>query len=110
MNTNEDNDALDELCDGANAITDDHEDNVICEKNTHADRHRLCKANAAQGAVLGKTGVSLAKKLLTATEAPRLDTKSLIAKLDDVAKTIDFDVSTVLTEQIKDPDLGTVRS
>ena len=51
---------------------------------------------------------SLAKKPLTATEAPHLDT--LIAKLDEVAKTIDLDVSTILAEQIKDPVLGTVRS
>ena len=52
----------------------------------------------------------LAKKPLTANEAPHLDTKSLIVKLDDVAKTVDLDVSTILAEQIKDPVLGTVRS
>ena len=39
-----------------------------------------------------------------------MDTKSLIAKLDDVAKTVDLDVSTILAEQYKDPMLGTVRS
>ena len=39
-----------------------------------------------------------------------MDTKSLNAKLDDVAKTVDLDVSTILAEQIKDPVLGTVRS
>ena len=38
-----------------------------------------------------------------------MDTKSLIAKLDDVAKTVDLDVSTILAEQIKDPVLATVR-
>ena len=38
-----------------------------------------------------------------------MDTKSLIAKLDDVAKTVDLDVSTILAEQIKDPVLSTVR-
>ena len=59
---------------------------------------------------MGKIDASLAKKLLTANEAPLLDTKSLIAKLDDVAKTVDLDVSTILAEQIKDPVLGTVRS
>ena len=47
---------------------------------------------------------------MTATEASHLDTKSLIAKLDEVAKTIDLDVSTILAEQSKDPVLGTVRS
>ena len=39
-----------------------------------------------------------------------MDTKSLIAKLDDVVKTVDLDVSTFLDEQIKDPVLGIVRS
>ena len=39
-----------------------------------------------------------------------MDTKSLIAKLDDVARNIDPDVSTLLAEQIKDPVIGTVRS
>ena len=59
---------------------------------------------------MGKIDASLAKKPLTANEAPQLDTKSLIAKLDEVAKTIHLDVSTILAEQIKDPILGTVRS
>ena len=45
-----------------------------------------------------------------ATEAPHLDTKSLVAKLGDVAKTIDLDVSTILAEQIEKPVLGTIRS
>ena len=52
----------------------------------------------------------MAKKPLKANEAPHLDTKSLIAKLDEVAKTIDLDVSTILAEEIKDPVRGTVRS
>ena len=70
----------------------------------------MCKAKAAHDAVLGKIDASLAKKPLTINEAPHLDTKSLIAKLDDVAKTVDLDISTILAEQIKDPVLGTVRS
>ena len=37
-----------------------------------------------------------------------MDTKSLIGRLDEVAKTIALDVSTI--QQIKDPVLGTVRS
>ena len=82
----------------------------FCEINTHADSYRLCRAKTAHDAVLGKIDASLAKKPLTATEAPHLDTRSLIAKLDEVAKTIDLDVSTILAEQIKDPVLGTVRS
>ena len=93
-----------------NLSIDDDEDNFVCEVYTHANRYRLCKAKAAHDAVLGKIDASLTKKPLTATEAPQLDTKSLIAKLDEVAKTIDLDVSTKLAEQIKDPVLGTVRS
>ena len=98
------------MCLSHDAVTDDDEDNLICEINTHADHYRLCKAKAAHDAVLGKIDASLAKKPLTINEAPHLDTKSLIAKLDDVAKTVDLDVSTILAEQIKDPVLGTVRS
>ena len=70
----------------------------------------MCKAKAAHDAVLGKIDASLSKKPLTVNEAPHLDTKSLIAKLDEVAKTVDLDISTILAEQIKDPVLGTVRS
>ena len=44
---------------------------------------------------------SLSKKTLIATEAPHLDTKALIVKLDDVAETVGLDVSTILAEQIK---------
>ena len=111
LNTNEDDNAFDETQDGEDkATTDDDEDNLIYEINTNADLYRLCKAKAAQDAVLGKIDVSLAKKPLTATVAPHLDTKALIAKLDEVAKTIDLDVSTILAEQIKDPVVGTVRS
>ena len=39
-----------------------------------------------------------------------MDTKSLVAKLDDVAKTVNRDVSTILAEQIEDPVLGIFRS
>ena len=59
---------------------------------------------------MGKIDNSLAEKPLTANEAPQLDTKSLIVKLDEVAKTVDVDVSTILAEQLKDPVLGIVRS
>ena len=60
--------------------------------------------------MLGKTGASLANKSLTASDAPHLNTKSLIQRLNEVAKTVDLDVSTTLEEQMKDPVLGTVRS
>ena len=111
LKTNEDDNAFDETHDDENDATiDDDEDNLICETNTHANHYRLCKAKAAHDAVLGKIDASVAKKPLTANEAPHLNTKSLIAKLDDVAKAVDLDVSTILAEQIKDPLLGTVRS
>ena len=107
LNTNEDDNAFDETHDNEDdAATDDDEDNLICEINTHDNHYRLCKAKAAHDAVLGKIDTSLAKKPLTANEAPHLDTKSLIAKLDDFSKTVDLDVSTILAEQIKDPVLG----
>ena len=95
---------------GDDSITDDDDDNVNCEIKSHADLYRLCKAKVAHDAVLGQIDASLAKKPLTATEAPHLDTKSLIAKLEDVAKTDEPDVFTILAEQIKYPVLGTVRS
>ena len=111
LSTNEDDTALAKpQDDDDNPIIEDDEGNVICEMNIHTDRYRLCKAKAAHDAALEKTDASLPKKLLTATEAPHLGTKALIAKLDEVAKTIDLDVSTMLAEQIKDPVLGTLRS
>ena len=60
--------------------------------------------------MLGKIDASLAKKRLTASDVPHLNTQALIQKLDEVAKTVDLDVSTILEAQIKDPVLGTVRS
>ena len=80
------------------------------EVNINTDLYRLCKAKLAQDTVLGKFDTSLTKKALTATEAPHLDTKALIAKLDEVSKVVDLDISTILAEQIEDPVLGIVRS
>ena len=60
--------------------------------------------------MLGKTDASLVKKFLTTSDALYLNTKALIQKLDEVAKTVDLDVSTILGEQKKDPAFGTVRS
>ena len=111
LNTNKDDNAFDEIYDNKDdAAFDDDEDNLICEINTHADHYGLCKAKAAHDAVLGKMDASLAKVPVTANEVPHLDSKSLSAKLDDVAKTVDLDVSAILAEQIKDPVLGIVRS
>ena len=71
-------------------------------RNKHNCRnYRLCKVKAAQDDVLGKIDASLAKNTLTATEAPHLDTKASITKLGDVAKTVDFDVSTILANKWK---------
>ena len=108
LNTNEDYDALDELPDDADAITDDDEDNLICEINLNADNYRLCKAKAAHDTVWGKNDASLVKKTLTSMEPSQSDTKSSIEELDDVAKTVGLDVSTILAEQMKDSVLGTV--
>ena len=111
LNANEDDHTLNETKDHEDdATTDDDEDNLKREINTHADHHRLCKAQPAHDAVWVKIDASLAKKPLTANEAPLLDTKSLTAKLDDVAKKVDLDASTILAEQNEDPVLGTVRS
>ena len=88
LTTNERNDAFDEQHDDVDAITDDHEDTLICERNLNANNHRLWKVKAAHDALLGTIDASLLKKTLTSREAPHLDTKSLIAKIDDVAKTI----------------------
>ena len=96
LNTKKDDATLDELPDNADAITADDEDNMICGRNLKADVYRLCKAKATHDAVSEKLFTSLAKKSLTATEVPHLDTRALIAKLDVVAKTVDLDVSTIL--------------
>ena len=57
-----------------------------------------------------KTYASLVKNFLTTSDAPHLDSKALIQKLDEVAKAVDPDVSTTLAERIKDTVLVTVRS
>ena len=89
---------------------EEDEDDHIFRVDTNIDHYRLCKAKTAHDSVLGKIDASLTKTPLTSTEAPHLDTKALISKLDEVAKNVDLDVSTILAEQIKDPVLGTVRS
>ena len=98
-------------CDASCHIsTDSEDDKIVCDISIQADKPRLCQAKRAHEFLLGKTYASLAKKLLTISDAPHLDTKALIWKLDEVAKTVDFDVSTILAEQMKGPVLGTVRS
>ena len=90
--------------------TDSEDDTIVCDISIQADQARVCQAKQAHDLVLGKTDVSPAKKCLTASDAPHLTTKALIQKLDEVAKTVDLDVSTILEEQMKDLVLGTVRS
>ena len=90
--------------------TDSEDDNIVCDISTQADQARLCQAKQTHDLVLGKTDASLAKKCLTDSYAPLLNTKAVIQKLDEVAKTVDLDVSTILEEQMKDPVLGTGRS
>ena len=110
LTKNEDGDALDELLDDADAITGDDQDKLVCELNLNADNYRLCKAEAAHDAVLGINDASLVTKTLRAMEALHLDTKSFYAKLDDIAETIDLDVSTIQAKLIKDSVLGTLWS
>ena len=56
--------------------------------------------------MLRKTDALLAKKCQTASGAPHLNTKALIQTLDEVAKAVDLDVSTILEEQMKDTVLS----
>ena len=86
------------------------DDNILCDISIQADQARFCQAKQTHDTMFGKTDASLAKKCLAASDAPHLNTKALIQKLDEVAKTVDLDVSTILEEQMKDPALGTVRS
>ena len=83
--------------------TDSEDDNIVCDISTQADQARLRQAKQAHDLVLGKTDASLAKKSITASDAPHLDTKGLIQKLDEVANPVDLDVSTILEEKMKDP-------
>ena len=96
--------------DDSNHISIDREDdNVVCDISIQADQARLCQAKQAHDLVLGKTDALLVKKFLSTSDAPHLDTKALIQKLDEVAKTVDLNASTILEEQTKDPVHGTVR-
>ena len=86
------------------------EDGKIFEGNFNANHKRLWKAKTGNDSPLGKTDVILDKKSLRVTEAPHLDTKALIAKLNDVARSMDHDISTILAEQTNHPILGTKSS
>ena len=90
--------------------TDSEDDNIVSVFTSQADQARLCQAKQAHDLVLGKNDASLVKKCLRASDAPHLNTKVLIQKLGQPAKTVDIDVSTFLEEQMKDPVLGSVRS
>ena len=96
--------------DSSHVSTDSENDNIVCDISIQADQARLCRAKQAHDLVLGKADASLVKKILSTSDAPHLDTKTLTQQLDEVAKTVDLDVSTILEEQMKDPVLGTVRS
>ena len=97
--------------DDSNYVSTDSEvDNIVCDISIPADQARLWQTKQTHDLVLRKTYASLVKNFLTTSDAPHLDTKALIQKLDEVAKTVDLDVSTFLAEQIKDPVLGAVLS
>ena len=89
---------------------EEDEDDHISRIDTNIDHYQLCRAKTAHDSVLGKIDASLGMKRLTITYVPHLETKAIISKLDEVAKSVDLDVSTILAEQIKNPVLGTVRS
>ena len=72
--------------DSLHISTDSEDDNIICDISIQADQARLYQAKRAYDLVLGKTDASLVKKFLTTSDAPHLDTKALIQKLDEVAK------------------------
>ena len=95
--------------DSNHVSTDTEGDDNVCDISIQADQARLCQAKQAHNLVLGKSDASLIKKFLTTSDAPRLDTKALIQKLDEVDKTLDLDVSTILAEQIKDPVRSSIR-
>ena len=88
---------------------DKDEDDYVCEINAN-DHYRLCKARAAHDLIISDSDTLLAKRTLSAATAPHLRTQDFITKLDDVAKVVDFDVPTILQEQLKDPVLSIVRS
>ena len=96
--------------DSNHVSTDSEDDNIVCNISIQADQARLCKAKQAHDLIIEKTDTSLVKKCLTASDAPHLNTKALIQKLEAVAKTVDIDVSNILEEQMKDPVFGTDRS
>ena len=98
LDTNGDDDALEEFPHNVDLITDDDKDDLICGINLNADNYGLCKTKAAHAAVLGKIDATKIKKTSTAMKAPHLDTKVLNLKLDDVAKPVDLVVSTILTD------------
>ena len=110
LKTSEADNTPNEFPDNDKPNSDDYKNNPIYDICSIAENYCLGKAEAAHNAVLGKIDASLAKKTLRDTEAPRLNTKALITKLDEVAETVDFDVPTILAKRIKDPVLCTFRS
>ena len=112
LSSAEDNDASQDspYNDSFHISTDSEDDNILCDISIQADQTRLYPAKQAHDLMLGKTNASLVKKFLKTSDAPHRDTKAFTQKLDEVAKTVDLDVSTIPTEQMKDPVPGTVRS
>ena len=89
--------------------SEEDEDDYVYEINAN-DHYRIGKARAAHESLISDPDTLLVKKTLSATAAPHLKTQDLITKLDDVAKVVDLDNSTILQEQLKDPVLSIVRS
>ena len=57
---------------------EEDEDDHFSRIDTNIDHYRLFKAKTAHDSILSKVDASLAKKPLTITEAPHMDTKKLI--------------------------------
>ena len=74
--------------------TDSEDDNIVCDISIQADKPRLWQPKEGHEILRRKTDASLVKKLIRTSDAPPLDTKALIQKLDEVAKAVDLGVST----------------
>ena len=90
--------------------TDSEDENVVCDISIQVDKPQLCQAKQAHELVPRKRDASLVKNFLTTSDAPHLDNKALIQKLDEAAKLVDLYISFIFAEQIMEPVLGAVRS
>ena len=81
--------ALNAVCVQTDQIEEDEDDHHV-KIDTRIYHYRLCRLNIAHDSVLGEIDALLTKKPLAITEAPQLNTKALIAKLDEVPRIVDI--------------------